>query len=246
MSYIFDLVPENPGVDLLHIYRMPDDPEELFSIGVDAATGVLGDYTSLQVFSHRVPYEQVAWFHSNRISTVEGSRVMVEMGYFFNKAQLVIETNYPGNAYQDNALEVYMYPNLYSEETHLQQDIKYSKTFGIKTTEQSKALLINETKALIEHKDYKGNYVPKIIFHDPFTLLCFTDFVYLQDKSKSGAISGCNDDPVMGTMLAVRGCNQKPQEARQTGQPIKMNEDQAHKSYLLTRHFSTKRQGVAV
>ncbi len=246
MNYRFDLAPENPGVDLLHIYRMPDDPEELFSIGCDAATGVLGDYTSLQVFSHRVPYEQVAWFHSNRISTVEGSRIMIEMGYFFNKAQLVIETNYPGNAYQDNALEVYMYPKLYSEESHLQQDIKYSKTFGIKTTEQSKALLINEMKALVEFKNYKGNFKPQIIFHDPFTLQSFTDFVYLEDKSKTGAISGCIDDPVMAAMLAVRGCNQKPQEARNTGQPIKMNEDQAHKSYLLEKHFSTKRQGVAV
>ncbi len=246
MKYRFDYLPENPSVDLLHIYRMPDDPEELFSIGCDAATGVLGDYTSLQVFSHRVPYEQVAWFHSNRISTVEGSRVMVEMGYFFNEAQLVIETNYPGNAYQDNALEVYMYPKLYSEESHLQQDIKYSKTFGIKTTEQSKALLINEMKTLVEHKDYKGKYVWQIRFHDPFTLQSFTDFVYLEDKSKTGAISGCIDDPVMAAMLAVRGCNQKPQEARDTRKPIIMDEDKAHKSYLLTKHFGTKRQGIAV
>ncbi len=246
MKYRFDYLPENPSVDLLHIYRRPDDPEELFSIGCDAATGVLGDYTSLQVFSHRVPYEQVAWFHSNRISTVEGSRIMVEMGYFFNEAQLVIETNYPGNAYQDNALEVYMYPNLYSEESHLQQDIKYSKTFGIKTTEQSKALLINEMKALVEFKDYKDKYVWQIKFHDLFTLQSFTDFVYLEDKSKTGAISGCIDDPVMAAMLAIRGCNQKPQEARNTERPIKMNEDQAHKSYLLTKHFGTKRQGVAV
>ncbi len=246
MKYRFDYLPETPSVDLLHIYRMPDDPEELFSIGCDAATGVLGDYTSLQVFSHRVPYEQVAWFHSNRISTVEGSRVMVEMGHFFNEAQLVIETNYPGNAYQDNALENYMYPNLYSEETHLQQDVKFSKTYGIKTTEWSKALLINEMKALVEHKDYKEKYVPQIIFHDPFTLQSFTDFVYLEDKSKTGAISGCIDDPVMGAMLAVRGCNQKPQEARDTRKPIKANEDQAHKSYLLTKHFGTKKQGVAV
>ncbi len=246
MKCEYEIIPENPGVDLLHIYRMPTDPEELFSIGCDAATGVLGDYTSLQVFSHRIPYEQVAWFHSNRISTVEGSRVMVEMGYFFNKAQLVIETNYPGNAYQDNALEVYVYPNLYSEESHLQQDIKYSKTFGIKTTEGSKALLINEMKTLVEHKDYKGNYVPRIIFHDPFTLQSFTDFVYLEDKSKAGAISGCNDDPVMAAMLAVRGCNQKPQEAVRTKHPIRMTEDQAHKSRLLMRHFGKKRQGVIV
>ena len=159
---------------------------------------------------------------------------------------MVIETNYPGNAYQDNALEVYMYPNLYSEESHLQQDVKYSKTFGIKTTEQSKALLINEMKTLVEHKDYKGKYKPQIIFHDPFTLQSFTDFVYLEDKSKTGAISGCIDDPVMAAMLAVRGCNQKPQEAVSRGEKIVMTEDQAHKSYLLNRFFGKKRQGVTV
>ncbi len=241
----FETIPENPSVDLLHIYRMPE-PDTLYSIGVDAATGVLGDYTSLQVFSHRIPYEQVAWFHSNRISTVDGSKIMIDLGLFFNTAQLVIETNYPGNAYQDNALEIYMYPNLYSEESRLQQDIKYSKTFGIKTTEWSKALLINEMKKLVEHKDYKGKYVPQIIFHDPFTLQCFTDFVYLEDKSKTGAISGCVDDPVMGAMLAVRGCNQKPQEARKRDERIKMTEEQAHKNYLLERHFGKKRQGVIV
>jgi len=168
------------------------------------------------------------------------------LGYFYDKAQLVIETNYPGNAYQDNALEVYMYPKLYSEETHLQQDIKFSKTYGIKTTEQSKALLINETKALVEHRDYKGKYVPNIIFHDPFTLQSFTDFVYLQDKSKTGAISGCNDDAVMATMLAIRGCNQNPQEAIKQGRQIVMTEDQAHKSYLLKKHFSKENKGVTV
>ncbi len=28
MSWKFEDIPENPSVDLLHIYRMPEDPEE--------------------------------------------------------------------------------------------------------------------------------------------------------------------------------------------------------------------------
>lgn len=237
-DYEFIPVSPNPALDQLNIWSHPEHDTK-YSVGVDAATGVGQDYSSIQVFSNRMPFEQVAWYHSNRCTTVEGSRIMVDLASFYNKATLVIETRYPGNAYQDNAIEVYGYANCYQMEKHLEEDTSPAKKYGICTTEADKHLLVNEMKALIEHRDAEGNYCysDKIIFHDPFTMRAFIDFVYIEDKQKMGASEGNIDDPAMAAMLAVHNCVMYPQAPRPKGKPKILTLGEAQREHLAKRHF---------
>lgn len=227
----------------VEIFRKPE-PDEKYSIGVDGAWGVQQDYTSIQVFSNRIPFEQVAWYHSDSVDTVQGSDVMVNLGWYYNNAMLVIETRAPGNSYQDNAIQRYGYTNLYQAEQHLDEDPTISSKFGIATTDAWKSLLVNETRSLLSARK-KGKWCPQAILHDPFTIMSLCNFVYLESSRKVGAAPGCHDDAAMATMLALHGCITYPQPPRVADTEAE-DEETAHKRYLLKRHLTGKRELVRV
>lgn len=219
--------------DLVTIYKHPED-DIRYTLGLDAATGFGSDYTSIQVWSNRMPFEQVAWLRNKRITTVDGSEVMVSLARYYNNAFIVPEVRYPGNAYVDNAIhQKYAYGNIIKKTQTLDENPTVSSKFGISTTEEWKHLLINNFKELTERDSG-----PNIIFHDEITIYEFCNFVYIDDKRKTGGGEGFNDDTVIAAMLALYGCSlrpQKPREIEQQYDPRK--EDRAHKDFLLKRHF---------
>jgi len=218
-------------VDLVNIYEHPEK-DVRYTIGVDAATGFGADYTSIQVFGNRMPFEQKAWLRNKRITTVKGSEVMIALAKYYNNAFIVPETRHPGNAYVDNAIEVYGYGNIFRRKQVLDEDPSVSSKYGICTTEADKHLLINQAKALMENQDG-----PQVIFHDPVTLNEFCNFVYIEDKRKTGAGEGFNDDTVIATLLALHGCSLFPQKAREKPQVYNAkDEDAAFGRYLMRRH----------
>ncbi|MHC4364803.1 MAG: hypothetical protein ACYSTJ_04970 [Planctomycetota bacterium] len=215
-------------VDLISLYAEPDDDTK-YTLGLDAATGFGSDFTSMQVFSNRMPFEQVAWVRNKRVTTVKGSEVMIALARYYNDAFIVPETRHPGNAYVDNAIEVYGYGNIYRRKQVLDEDPTVSTKYGICTTEGDKHLLINNAKALMENRDG-----PQVIFHDPITLNEFCNFVYIEDKSKTGAGEGFHDDTVIAAMLALYGCSMWPQAAREVEEIYDAaTEDKAHQLYLM-------------
>jgi hypothetical protein len=218
-------------VDLVSIYRHPER-EARYTIGLDAATGFGADYTSVQVFTNRMPFEQVAWLRNKRITTVKGSEVMIALAKYYNNAFIVPETRHPGNAYVDNAIEVYGYGNIFRRKQVLDEDPSVSSKYGICTTEADKHLLINQAKSLMENPDGA-----QVIFHDSITLNEFCNFVYIEDKRKTGAMQGAFDDTVMAAMLALHGCLLKPQapiEKPRLYSP--KEEDAAFAQYLMSKH----------
>ena len=48
---------------LLKVYKEPVKGEK-YTIGIDTATGLAGDYTVMQVLHNRIPFEQVAVFRA--------------------------------------------------------------------------------------------------------------------------------------------------------------------------------------
>ena len=213
-----------------------------YSIGVDAATGMGGDYTAMSVFTCIRPFEQVAWFWNNRVTTPEGSRVMLNLARWYNNALLVIETRYPGNAYQDNALDPKFaggkaYGNCYHRIQTLDEDPNMSSKFGICTTEADKHLLVNETKALLENPEG-----PQFILNDPITVAEFCNYVYVEDKNKMGAPTGANDDTVMSSMLALHGCIRHPQAAI-VQKPEFDESGSGYQKRLWTKELDIKRTG---
>lgn len=222
--------------DPICLYAKPEK-DTRYTIGVDAATGFGKDFTSIQVWSNRIPFEQVCWLRSKIINTVEGSDAMVRMGKYYNDALLVIESRHPGNAYVDNALDVYHYKNVYQREKHLHEETGLDRRYGICTTDADKHLLINTMKRSMENPDGA-----QVIFHDPLTVEEFMNFVYIEDKRKTGAAQGFNDDTVMAAMLAVHGCSMYPQEPKAKKTVKELDENEAHQRYLLDKHMKRMMQ----
>ncbi len=225
---------EKHRVDLVQVYRHPER-DMRYTIGVDGATGFGADYTSIQVFSNRIPFEQVAWFRHKRITTVKGSEVLINLAKYYNNAFIVPETRQPGNAYVDNLIEVYAYGNIFRRKQVLDEDPTVSTKYGICTTEADKHLLINLSKSLLENPDG-----PQVKFRDEITLTEFLNYIYIEDKNKTGAGEGFNDDTVMAAMLALTyGCSLRPQAPKEKIEVYNpKEEDVAHHQYLTDRDRS--------
>ena len=175
-----------------------------YTIGIDTATGLGKDYTVMNVLSNRMPFEQVAKYRA-KISVVDASGIANILGLYYNKAHIVCEVNYPGNAVQDSLIMTYRYPNNYQAEQHLDESPNVSSKFGFTTTQSSKWLLIREFLAALQNDE--------IIINDLHTLDELGTFVYIEDKTKTGAAEGMNDDEVMSIMLAYHGAMTRPQKA---------------------------------
>lgn len=191
----------------LTIYRHPI-ANERYTIGIDTATGVGQDYTVMQVLSNRLPFSQDATFRA-KLSVVDAAEVAYKLGTFYNDALIVCETNYPGNAVQDALIMQYRYPHNYQAEERLDEDPSISCKYGFKTTQASKWLLIRELEEALKSND--------IILRDKNTIEELMNYLYIEDKTKTGAVQGGNDDAAIAVMLAVHGClllpvRTKPQE----------------------------------
>ena len=188
----------------LKIFR-ESEPSMIYTMGVDAATGLGDDYSSAQILTNSIPFEQVAVFRA-KWPVNQFSKFVNDLGRYYNEALNVCEVNYPGNSVQDALLQYYRYPRNYQSETHLDEDIDISSKFGFRTTEGSKWLLINEMLLALAQG--------QIIINDIVTLDEFRNFVYQASKRNSkrstGAGAGFSDDTVIALMLAYHGAKLYP------------------------------------
>ncbi len=184
----------------LRVFRLPE-PGMVYTVGVDASTGLAEDYSAIQILSNTIPYEQVAVFRA-KWAVNEVSSYVDKLGRFYNEALLVCEINYPGNSVQDALLQYYKYPRNYQSETHLDEDMDISCKYGFRTTEATKWMLINEMQIALQNKEIKLN--------DSVTINEFCNFVYQVSHRKAAATEGMNDDCVMAMMLAYHGAKLYP------------------------------------
>lgn len=85
----------------------------------------------------------------------------------------------------------------------MDEDPSISAKFGWSTTQTSKWLLIREMQEALR-KD-------EVVINDPQTIDELCNYVYIEDKSKTGAAEGLNDDTVIALMLAFHGAKLNPQ-----------------------------------
>ena len=178
-----------------------------YTIGVDAATGVGQSWTAFQVLSNRQPFKQVARYRA-KVDTVQGSKAMVELARYYNNALLVIETRFPGNAYADAAAVLYRYPNIYRKEEYIDADPHVLDKLGISTTQADKWRFIREVTEQFKNGDLIDN------LNDPVTLSELCNYIFIEDKSKTGPTEGLNDDCVDSLFLSVHGATLYPQKPR--------------------------------
>ena len=213
------------------IYREPE-VGETYAMGIDTSTGLSTDYSVMQVLSCRMPFEQVAIYRAKE-SVIDVARIADQLGRYYNKAFIVCETNYPGNAVQDALVMTYKYPRNYQAEQHLDESPNVSSKFGFATTQASKWLLIREMLEAIKNGE--------IIFNDQHTLDEFGSYVYIEDKTKTGAAQGLNDDCVMAAMLAYHGAMMRPVKPRP--KPEKPSEVNRQHKALMDRFMKSVRRG---
>lgn len=205
----------------MKVYKEPEKGER-YTVGIDTATGLATDYTAMQVLHNRLPFEQVAVFRA-KWSVVDAALFANQLGRWYNDALTIVETNYPGNAVQDALIQTYRYPRNYQAEQHLDESPNISSKYGFTTTQASKWLLIREMISALGSGE--------IILHDPVTLDELGSYVYIEDKTKTGAAPGLNDDCVMAIMLAYHAAQLYPQRPKPR-KPSPVEGDPQHRRLL--------------
>ena len=173
----------------------------IYTMGIDAATGLGEDYSCAQVLTNTIPCEQVAVFRA-QWPVYEFTKHVNMLGLFYNEALNVCEINYPGNSVQEALLQQYKYPRNYQSERHLDEQMDITSKYGFRMTETTKWLVINEMQVALSNEE--------VIIHDATTISEFMNFVYQSSKRKAGAAAGFNDDTVIAMMLAYHGAKLYP------------------------------------
>ncbi len=184
----------------LRVFEDPR-PDMVYTVGIDASTGLAEDYTVMQVLTNSVPFRQVAIFRAkwpvNQISEMAD-----KLGRWYNTAMIICEINYPGNSVQDALLQYYQYPRNYQAEQHLDEDPNISPRYGFRMTEPNKWMLIRELQEVMNNREIRIN--------DKTTLYELLNYVYQTSRAKAGAAQGFNDDCVVSLMLALHAAKLYP------------------------------------
>jgi len=181
----------------LKVYQRPID-EHQYVIIADVSEGLKKDSSAFSVIDISVtPYRQVATFKDNEISPLSYPSRLAKVGYYYNEAYILVETNGVGNQVVDLLYlqEEYMNVIHTSTEAHKQKvslgfKKKKSKR-GVKTTKNTKNIGCATLKVLVE----KG----ALHIEDCETIEELTRFV--PTRGSYAAEAGCTDDLVMGLVL---------------------------------------------
>lgn len=171
-------LPEN------HFYKYKDPIEgHKYIATLDPAEGRGQDYHALHIFDiTKMPYEQVAVFHSNTTSHLILPDVILQYLIMYNEAPVYIELNSTG---------VSIAKSLYSELEYENIICDSYIDLGMKQSKRSKAIGCSTLKDLIE-KD-------KLVINNKATVFEFRTF---SEKGVSWAAEdGYHDDLVMGLVI---------------------------------------------
>ena len=134
--------------DNFEIYKKPEKDRQ-YVITVDVSRGRHHDYSAFTVFdATKMPYEVVATYKDNTISTLEYPHLIYNTARQFNDAYILIETNDLGEEVSNTIWYEYEYSNLYfTSGNELTQLAGYP---GVRTTTKVKGLGCSVLKDLIE------------------------------------------------------------------------------------------------
>lgn len=133
----------------LEIFKKPEKNNS-YIITVDTSRGRGLDYSAFSVIDvTQTPYEVVACYKDNEISTMEYPHLIYNMARQYNDAYLLIEVNDIGGEIANILWYDYEYENLYF--TNSKSDITTTKGYpGVRTTTKVKTLGCSVLKDLIE------------------------------------------------------------------------------------------------
>lgn len=184
------------GVD---IYEEPK-PGHTYLISADCARGLRLDYSAFAVIDVSVmPYKLVAKFRDNTITPMIYPQFLVNMGNYYNKAHILIETNDVGGQVAEAVADQFAYENVLKTVSRGRGGFQLGEgkdaRNGVTTTPSVKKKGCSNLKSLLE--------TDKVILEDYETYVELTTFTRKSDNVSSSfsAEPGTNDDLVMCLVL---------------------------------------------
>jgi len=185
---VFSEAPEGP----FHLWE-PSLKGVSYTVGVDVAEGVEGDYSVARVIENGTA-RTVAKYRSNVVGPAEFARVLWAIGRRYNWAHIACESNKDGNWVNAELIEM-GYPNLHQRESVDDITGKVSTKMGFATTTVTRPVVLAELRTAILEED-SGWVDPNLLRE------CLT-FVRSSGTGRPEAMSGCHDDEVMAHAIAL-------------------------------------------
>ena len=173
----------------------------MYSIGCDPAEGVGEDNSVISVWNAYTG-EQAAEMATNRVAPDDLAGFLLDIGTYYNKALLVIETNNHGITVMDRIKR--KYANIYRREVYDKVSNEYTSRLGWVTGLLTKPRLVNDIEEAFRNEDM-------MIRSEDLLKECKT-FVKTDEENKKGyGAEGTNhDDRVIAAGLALQGIKQLP------------------------------------
>ena len=190
-----DPITSNKGLD---VYEDPI-PEHNYTITVDVARGIDGDYSAFTVFdTTTIPYKLVAKYRNNTIKPLIFPDIIVEVAKGYNEAYILIEVNDVGAQVADIVQYDLEYENLLMCAMRGRAGQVVGQGFsggkvqlGVKMSSTVKKVGCSNLKGLVEDD--------KILINDYDTIAELTTFI--QKGQSWQAEEGCHDDIAMCLVL---------------------------------------------
>lgn len=180
---------EHPRGELL-VYKT-HDPTETYYIGADVSMGVRGgDWSVAQVLDSKK--RQVAKFRA-QVHPDYYAEVLAALGYFYNTAKIVVESNNHGILTCTRLGKDYAYPNFYTEVVYDKLSDRETVKLGFHTNVKTKPLIIDQLRASMRMNEVEIN--------DKNTLRELMTYI-VNENGAMEAEHGCFDDEVMSLALA--------------------------------------------
>ena len=186
--------------DNVDFYEEPK-PGHNYLITVDCARGLRLDYSAFVVIDvTTVPYKVVAKFRDNTITPLIYPQFLSNIGHYYNKAWMLIETNDVGGQVVEQLAHDMEYENVLQTikkgRAGYQLGAGAGSKLGVTTSEAVKRSGCSNFKSLME--------TDKLIVEDYDIFVEMTTFARKNENSLEGGFAaepGCNDDLVMCLVL---------------------------------------------
>lgn len=184
---------EDPGGNLT-IFKWPsrDKSWGQYFVSGDPSRTTMGDNACCQVIN-RSNFEQVAVWHG-KVDPIAFARIMAQLGYFYNTAELSPEIEGPGYA-TIGALVEMGYPKIWKHRWADKHQGKVSVSMGWSTNYQRKHWAMGKLTSMISDHS--------ITIHDQETFNQMCNYVVLDNGEMGNSSRWAYDDAVMAFAIAI-------------------------------------------
>lgn len=212
------LTPDPLGPLRLSEEGVVPDPDRDYVLSIDPSTGTGGDYTAMTVAykDEEGNPVRVAFWHANMIEPSEASAQAVALGKMFTgrsgPAKIVVETQGGYGGVFVDFLVRSSYPRIYRHRYEDRRKRKRRETYGLPMQASRKPLVIDTLASYLRPLDGSETGEAMLGGVDVMLLSELESFVNTP-SGKVQADTGCHDDLVMSTAIAVWVLHDKRESA---------------------------------